>query len=115
MKWTIAIAFLIAVLAAGISPAHAQSAIAGVVKDASGAVLPGVTVEAASSALIEKSRTVVTDQAGQYKIVNLRPGIYTVTFQLPGFSTVVREGIELPATFTATDGPDSRPTPHLLF
>ena len=106
MKWTIAIAFLIAVLAAGISPAHAQSAIAGVVKDASGAVLPGVTVEAASSALIEKSRTVVTDQAGQYKIVNLRPGIYAVTFQLPGFSTVVREGIELPATFTATVNAD---------
>ena len=58
------------------------------VKDATGAVLPGVTVEAASPALIEKVRSVVTDSAGQYKIVNLVPGVYTVTFTLPGFSTV---------------------------
>ena len=61
--------------------------IAGVVKDASGAVLPGVTVEAASPALIEKVRTVVTDGQGQYKIVDLRPGTYSVTFTLPGFSS----------------------------
>ncbi len=67
--------------------ARAQSAIAGVVKDTSGAVLPGVTVEAASDVLIEKTRSVVTDGSGQYKIIDLRPGIYTVTFSLPGFAT----------------------------
>ncbi len=81
--------------------AFAQSAIAGVVKDTTGGVLPGVTVEASSPALIEKVRTVVTDDQGQYKIIDLRPGVYSVTFTLPGFSTVKREGIELPANFTA--------------
>src|SRR5712691_10237515 len=72
----------------------ATGAIAGVVKDASGAVLPGVSVEAASPALIEKVRTVVSDGQGLYKIVDLPPGPYAVTFTLPGFSTVRREGIE---------------------
>jgi hypothetical protein len=81
----------------------AQAAgIAGVVRDASGAVLPGVTVEAASPALIERTRTATTDAQGQYKILDLRPGTYTVTFTLPGFSTIKREAIELPAQFTAT-------------
>ena len=70
-------------------------------KDASGAVLPGVTVEAASEALIEKSRTVVTDGSGLYKIIDLRPGIYTVTFTLTGFQTFKREQLELSADFTA--------------
>jgi hypothetical protein len=79
--------------------AQAQSTIAGVVKDTSGAVLPGVTVEAASPALIEKVRSVVSDATGQYRIVDLRPGTYSVTFTLPGFSTVKREGIELTGTF----------------
>ena len=78
------------------------SGIAGVVRDTSGAVMPGVTVEASSPALIERVRTATTDTQGQYKIVDLRPGEYTVTFTLPGFSIVKREGIELPATFTAT-------------
>ena len=64
--------------------ALAQSAIAGAVKDATGAVLPGVTVEASSPALIERVRTVTTDAAGLYRIIDLRPGIYTVTFTLPG-------------------------------
>ena len=82
--------------------AYAQAAITGVVKDASGGVLPGVTVEAASPALIEKVRSVVTDATGQYRIVDLRPGTYSVTFTLPGFSTVKREGIELTGTFVAT-------------
>jgi len=82
--------------------ALAQSAIAGAVKDATGAVLPGVTVEASSPALIERVRTVTTDAAGLYRIIDLRPGVYTVTFTLPGFSTVRREGIELPANFTST-------------
>ena len=84
------------------SLAAAQAAITGVVKDTSGAVLPGVTVEAASPALIEKVRSVVSDETGQYRIVGLRPGTYSVTFTLPGFSTVKREGIELSGTFVAT-------------
>ena len=73
----------------------AQASITGVAQDTSGAVVPGVTVEAASPALIEKVRSVVTDGTGQYRIVDLRPGTYTVTFTLPGFNTVRREGIEL--------------------
>ena len=81
--------------------AGAQSVIAGVVKDTSGAVLPGVGVEASSPVLIEKSRTVVTDSQGQYKAVDLRPGTYSVVFTLPGVATVKREGIELTANFTA--------------
>ena len=81
---------------------QANGTIAGVVKDASGAVMPGVTVEAASPALIEKVRSVVTDGQGQYKIVDLRPGGYVVTFTLAGFSTLRREGLDLVAGFTAT-------------
>src|SRR5689334_21596882 len=84
------------------SAAFAQASITGVVTDASGAVLPGVTVEASSSALIEKARSVVTDGSGQYRIVTLPPGVYAVTFTLSGFSNVRREGIELRGTFTAT-------------
>src|SRR5262245_57421600 len=83
------------------SIAFAQAGIAGNVKDTSGAVLPGVTVEAASPALIEKTRSVVTDGSGNYKIENLRPGTYTVTFTLTGFNTVKREGIELTGSFVA--------------
>src|SRR5262245_49908928 len=82
--------------------AAAQGTITGVVKDASGAVLPGVAVEAASPVLIEKVRTAITDGSGQYRIVDLRPGTYTVTFALSGFTTVKREGIELTGTFVAT-------------
>jgi len=87
---------------------YAQASIAGIVKDASGAVLPGATVEASSPALIERTRSVVTDGTGQYKIVDLRPGTYTVTFTLPGFSTVKREGLELSGAFTATVNADLR-------
>jgi hypothetical protein len=76
--------------------------IAGVARDTTGAVLPGVTVEAASPALIEKVRSATTDQEGQYKIVDLRPGIYSVTFTLTGFSGFKRDGIELTSGFTAT-------------
>src|SRR5262245_40145812 len=82
--------------------AHAQSAFAGVVKDATGAVLPGVTVEASSPALIEKVRSVNTDANGAYKIENLRPGTYTLTFNLPGFSSVKKDAIELQSNFTST-------------
>ena len=85
------------------SAARAQQngSIAGTVTDASGAVLPGVTVEASSPALIEKVRSVVTDGTGQYRIVDLRPGTYSVTFALSGFSTSRRDGIELTIGFTA--------------
>ena len=79
----------------------AQSAIAGVVRDSSGAVLPGVTVEASSPALIEKLKTATTNDAGQYRIVDLRPGTYSVTFTLTGFTTIKRDAIELEANFTA--------------
>jgi Carboxypeptidase regulatory-like domain len=82
--------------------AFAQAVIAGVVKDASGAILPGVTVETTSPALIEKVRSAVTDSTGQYRIENLRPGSYSVTFSLAGFSSYRREGIELTGSFTAT-------------
>jgi len=95
--------FGIACVAALFAPsiANAQVAIAGVAKDGTGAVVPGVTVEAASPALIEKTRTVVTDSAGQYKIVDLVPGTYEVTFTLPGFKTVRRGNIILEGNFTA--------------
>ena len=88
---------------AGIALAQSgSSGIAGVVSDASGARLPGVTVEVASPVLIEKTRVVVSDGEGAYKVLELRPGSYSITFSLPGFSTVRREGIELTASFTAT-------------
>ena len=94
------------------SAAEAQTglsgSIAGVARDATGGVLPGVTVEASSPALIEKVRTVVTDGQGQYRIVDLRPGTYTVTFTLPGFSVVSRSDIELTTGFTATVNADLR-------
>src|SRR5262250_2499559 len=98
---------LSAVLAVPVS-ASAQASIAGVVKDASGAVLPGVTVEAASPVLIEKTRTAVTDGSGQYRIVDLRAGTYTVTFTLTGFSSVKRDGIELSGSFVTTINADMK-------
>src|SRR5258708_32215840 len=82
--------------------AYAQASVAGVVRDTSGAVLPGVTVEVASPALIEKTRGGVTDGVGRYSIVDLRPGTYAVTVALAGLSTFKREGVELSAGFTAT-------------
>ena len=81
--------------------AFAQASIAGVVKDTSGAVLPGVTVEAASPVLIEKVRSAVTDASGQYRIVDLRAGTYAVTFTLTGFSAVRREGVEVSINVTS--------------
>ena len=88
--------------------ASAQAVITGVVRDASGGVLPGVTVEASSPALIEKVRSVVTDDTGQYRIVDLRTGTYAVSFMLPGFSVVKREGVELSGDFVATINADLR-------
>ena len=84
-----------------LAPAAWAQAIAGSVRDNSGGVLPGVTVTAASPALIEQQRVVVTDAQGLYTIIDLRPGTYTVTFELPGFSGVIREGVELTTGFTA--------------
>src|SRR5712675_93528 len=95
MRFTARILALLAVVIAIPAAARAQVALAGTVKDASGAVLPGVTVEAASPVLIEKARTAVSDSTGQYRIESLQPGPYTVTFTLSGFSTLKREGVEL--------------------
>ena len=92
---------MIAGLLLAATTAFAQASITGVVRDASGAVLPGVTVEAASDALIEKVRSGVTDGGGQYRIVDLPPGTYVVTMTLPGFASLKREGVELAGTFTA--------------
>ncbi len=88
--------------------AQAQSAFTGTVKDTSGAVLPGVTVEVASDALIEKTRSVVTDANGGYRLVDLRPGTYSLTFSLEGFSSVKRDAIQLESNFTMTVNTDLR-------
>ncbi len=93
----VALVYAIALVPDGL----AQSAFTGVVRDQSGAVLPGVTVEASSPALIEKSRSTLTDERGTYKIIDLRPGTYSMEFSLPGFGTVKRD-VELPSNFTAT-------------
>ncbi len=90
----------LALLALLPSIASAQSTIAGVVKDTSGAVLPGVTVEAASPVLIERVRSAVTDGDGRYSIVALRPGTYEITFTLTGFSAFKRDGVIVPADTT---------------
>ncbi len=103
MKHVLRLALIILAIP-GASTASAQtgqSAIAGLVRDSTGAVLPGVTVEASSPALIEKSRTALTNEAGQYRVVDLRPGTYRVTFTLPGFTTVIRDGIVLESNFIA--------------
>ena len=89
-----ALALVYALFAPAIVRAQ-NASIAGVVKDTSSAVLPGVTVEVTSPVLIEKVRTVVTDGNGQYKVINLLPGTYVVTFTLTGFSTLKRDGIEV--------------------
>ena len=86
--------------------ALAQGSITGVVRDPSGAVLPGVTVEASSPALIEKVRTTTTDSSGAYRIEDLRPGTYIVTFTLSGFSTVRRQDIVLTGSFAASVNAD---------
>src|SRR5437762_11255978 len=104
MRQSIAGGFVLLLLLAGATAGHAQTlgTVAGAVKDPSGAVLPGVTVEVSSPALIEKTRTAITDGSGQFKVDALRPGTYSVTFTLPGFNTVKRECIELTSDFTAT-------------
>jgi hypothetical protein len=105
---TIRFAAFVLLAVAFATSAYAQASITGLVKDSSGAVLPGVTVEASSPELIEKVRTAVTDEGGRYRIVDLRTGTYSVTFVLTGFSTVRREGITLTGSFTATIDADLR-------
>ena len=99
-RWSmvVALAWLVFLPAA----AGAQSTIAGVVTDPSAGAVPGVVVEATSSVLLEKVRTAVTDGAGVYRLENLPPGTYTITYTLQGFSTNRRQGLELPSNFTAT-------------
>jgi hypothetical protein len=103
MARLVARAFLLVVASLVLMPAaaRAQSVFTGTVKDTSGAVMPGVTVEAASPVLIEKVKSAISDENGQYRIVDLRPGRYTLTFTLPGFNTVTRE-VDLEGNFTAT-------------
>src|SRR6185503_14499695 len=88
--------------------ASAQSTLAGAVKDSSGAVLPGVSVEASSPVLIEKARSSLTDGTGQYRITDLLPGTYTLTFTLSGFATVKRDGVELTGSGVTTINADMR-------
>jgi len=97
-------AFLLVIASFVLLPAmaQAQSVFTGTVKDTSGAVMPGVTVEAASPVLIEKVKSAITDENGLYRIVDLRPGTYSLTFTLPGFNTITRAAIELQSNFTAT-------------
>jgi hypothetical protein len=97
-------AVIVFLLAPGV--VYAQATLAGTARDASGGVLPGVTVEAASPVLIEKVRTAVTDDTGRFTIPDLRPGTYRVTFSLSGFRTVVRDGIELSGTAVVTVNAD---------
>jgi hypothetical protein len=100
----------LALLALVLLPAsgYAQATLAGIVRDSSGAVLPGVTVEAASPVLIEKVRSATTDGTGQYQIVDLRPGTYVVTFTLTGFTTTKREGVAISGSGVITISADLR-------
>src|SRR5262249_54292779 len=108
MRSYLSVVTLLTIAAAWPSVVFAQATIAGGVKDPSGGVLPGVTVEVASPALIEKTRTGVTDGTGQYRVVDLRPGTYSVTFTLTGFSTVKREGVEISGAGVFTINADLR-------
>jgi hypothetical protein len=102
------VSIALSLLALSPAGASAQSTIAGIVKDTSGAVLPGVTVEAASPVLIEKTRSAITDGDGRYSIVSLRPGTYEITFTLAGFSVFKRDGIIVPADTTVPVNADLR-------
>src|SRR5687767_14888617 len=106
MRLLVRISSVLVVILFTAPAAYAQASITGVARDSSGAVLPGVTVEASSPALIEKARSVVSSGTGQYAIEDLRPGTYTVTFSLSGFTTIRREGVELAGSFIATINAD---------
>jgi len=107
-KLVVAVLCVTLVPVAAVAQTAVSGSITGTVRDTSGGVLPGVTVEASSPALIEKVRTSVTDDQGRYRIVDLRPGLFTVTFTLPGFSTFRREGLELTTGFTAAINAEMR-------
>src|SRR5450631_3461580 len=100
------VAFLLLVLGPSAWAQQTLSGLSGVVKDAAGMPVAGATVEAASPALVERVRSVVTDGSGQYKITDLQPGAYTVTVKAPGFSTLTQTGVALPAAFVATVNAD---------
>ena len=104
LGWRVIVTLSLVVFSSYARPSFAQSSstIVGVVRDASGAAVPGVTVEAASPALIERQKVTTTGEDGSYRVVDLRPGLYSVTFSLAGFQTVRREGIELNTAVTAT-------------
>src|SRR5262249_28194119 len=102
MRGLVRIAVVCACTVVAPAAAFAQATITGTVKDTSGAVLPGATVEAASPVLIEKVKSATTDSAGLYRIVDLRPGSYTLTVSLPGFASIVRDGIEVTGSATFT-------------
>src|SRR6185503_9725703 len=107
-RWCAAATAALVILFVAPAVVWAQATITGTVKDTSGALLPGVTVEASSPVLIEKVRSAVSDGTGQYRIENLRPGMYTVKFVLTGFSTVVREGVEVSGSATVSINADMR-------
>ena len=100
MRGLVRLVFALTLILIAPVAAYAQASISGTVKDASGAVLPGVTIEAASDVLIEKVRSATTDSNGRFQLVDLRPGAYSVTFQLTGFGTVKRDGVVLSGTGT---------------
>ena len=100
--WTSAVIAALLILVPLSAAAQQNSGIAGEVTDDTGGVLPGVTIEATSPALIEGTRVVFSDGTGRYNIVGLPLGTYSVSFTLPGFSTIIREGLVLTANFTAT-------------
>src|SRR3954469_12309851 len=103
------VAFLLLGLGSGAWAQQTLSGLSGVVRDAAGMPAAGATVEAASPALIERVRSVVTDGSGQYKITDLQPGIYAVTVRAPGFSTLTQTGVDLPAAFVGTVNADLKP------
>src|SRR4029434_3849347 len=100
--WLVVLLTLVIPSVAAAQGALERGTLTGTVRDASGGVLAGVSVEAASPALIEKVRTAVTDSAGVYRIVNLDPGVYSLTFSLEGFSLVRRENVKLQGSATLT-------------
>src|SRR4051812_46421193 len=106
MRITSTVGLVLALFLVTPSIAFAQASITGIVRDTSGAVLPGLPIKPAGAALIEKVRTATPDNNGQYRIVDLRAGDYTVTFTLAGFSSVKREGVALEGAFTATINAD---------
>jgi len=108
MSWLRRALWLLAGVVVLPTSVFAQATLSGVAKDPSGAVLPGVTVEVSSPVLIEKTRTAITDGTGQYQVVDLRPGTYTVTFTLTGFSTIKREGVEISGVATITINGDMK-------